>query len=121
MYEASDKEMGSVDAGGHVSVLRQPGSFSVMVRYQGKVATFQATLPLGAPVERLPFEQDAQARGGYPRRWPVRLLDPREQPLDPVGAHAGESHDTYVHLEPPPGRCAQHTPAPHRRRPILGA
>jgi hypothetical protein len=54
VYEASDREMGSVDAGGHVSVLRQPGSFSVMVRYQGKVATFRATLPLGAPVEKLP-------------------------------------------------------------------
>jgi hypothetical protein len=46
--------MGSADAAGHVGVLRQPGSFSVMVRYQGKVATFQATLPLGAPVEHLP-------------------------------------------------------------------
>jgi hypothetical protein len=52
--EASDKEMGSVDTTGHVNILRQPGSFSVMVRYQGKVATFQATLPLGAPVDHLP-------------------------------------------------------------------
>jgi len=54
IYEASDKEMGTVDAGGHVGTFRQPGSFSVMVRYQGKVGTFLATLPLGAPVEHLP-------------------------------------------------------------------
>ncbi len=54
IYEASDKEMGSVDAGGHVSTFRQPGSFSVMVRYQGKVGTFLATLPMGAPVDHLP-------------------------------------------------------------------
>jgi hypothetical protein len=58
VYEASDKEMGSVDAAGHVSILRQPGSFSVMVRYQGKVATFQGTLPLGAPVEHLPVARN---------------------------------------------------------------
>jgi len=54
IYEASDKEMGLVDASGYVSAFRQPGSFSVMVRYQGKVGTFQAILPLGAPVEHLP-------------------------------------------------------------------
>src|SRR5258706_3931787 len=54
VYEASDKEMAIADASGHVAFLRQPCNVSVMVRYQGKVAAFQAVLPLGAPVEHLP-------------------------------------------------------------------
>lgn len=58
VFQASDSELGAVDATGHVSALRQPGTFSVMVRYQGKVATFQAMLPLGAPVDHLPVARN---------------------------------------------------------------
>lgn len=54
VYEASEKEMAAVDAAGHVTFYNEPGTVSVMVRYQGKTAVFQATLPLGAPVENLP-------------------------------------------------------------------
>src|SRR5205823_11406184 len=49
-----DKEMASVDPQGRVKVFGQPGDVSVMVRYQAKVAVFQAIVPLGAPVEALP-------------------------------------------------------------------
>ena len=31
-----------------------PGEVAVMIRYQGKIAVFRATAPLGAPVENLP-------------------------------------------------------------------
>ena len=58
VYEAKDKEMANVDAAGHVTVFRRPGSVSVMVRYQARVAAFQATLPLGAPVEHLPVARN---------------------------------------------------------------
>jgi hypothetical protein len=54
VYEAGEKEMAAVDSAGHVTFYNQPGTVSVMVRYQGKIAVFQATLPLGAPVEDLP-------------------------------------------------------------------
>src|SRR5579884_2165839 len=35
-------------------MLGQPGDVGVMVRYQGKVAVFPCTVPLGAPVGDLP-------------------------------------------------------------------
>ena len=54
LFEPNDKDMASVDARGRVKTFGQPGDFSIMVRYQAKVAVFQAILPLGAPVEQLP-------------------------------------------------------------------
>ena len=54
VYEANDKEIGKAESAGRVSVFQQPGDVGVMIRYQSKVAVFQATVPLGAPVEKLP-------------------------------------------------------------------
>jgi hypothetical protein len=54
LYEPNDKDMARVDETGFVRLFNQPGDVAVMVRYQGKVATFGATIPLGAPVDSLP-------------------------------------------------------------------
>jgi len=54
LYEPNDKSMAVVEDDGHVTLSDQPGDVGVMVRYQGKVAVFRATAPLGAPVENLP-------------------------------------------------------------------
>lgn len=54
LYEANDKDMASTDATGMVKTYNQPGEVAVMVRYQGKVAVFRATVPLGLAVDRLP-------------------------------------------------------------------
>ncbi|HEV8607963.1 MAG TPA: DUF1549 domain-containing protein [Tepidisphaeraceae bacterium] len=54
LYEPNDKELAKVEESGLVKVFQQPGDVAVMVRYQAKVAVFQATLPLGAPVATLP-------------------------------------------------------------------
>lgn len=53
-YESNDAAMAEVSGTGLVKVLDLSGKFSVMVRYQGKVAVFSASVPLGAPVENLP-------------------------------------------------------------------
>jgi hypothetical protein len=58
LFEANDKDLAATDAMGRVKVFNQPGEFAVMVRYQGKVATFRATVPLGAPVEHLPLARN---------------------------------------------------------------
>lgn len=58
VYETSEREMAAVDGAGHVTFYNQPGTVSVMVRYQGKIAVFQATLPLGAPVDNLPVPRN---------------------------------------------------------------
>lgn len=53
-YESNDAAMAEVSGTGLVKVLDLSGKFSVMVRYQGKVAVFSASVPLGAPVESVP-------------------------------------------------------------------
>lgn len=53
-YEANDKEIAEVDDTGHVKFFEQPGDVSVMVRYQGQVGVYQASVPLGAPVASTP-------------------------------------------------------------------
>ncbi len=58
LYEPNDKDMARADETGFVKLFQQPGDVAVMVRYQGKVATFRATIPLGAPVENLPIAKN---------------------------------------------------------------
>jgi hypothetical protein len=54
LYEPNEKSMAEAGEGGQVQLFNQPGDVAIMVRYQGKVATFRATVPLGAMVETLP-------------------------------------------------------------------
>ncbi len=54
LYEANEKGMADTTETGMVKLFDLPGDVAVMVRYQGKVSTFRATVPLGAPVEKLP-------------------------------------------------------------------
>ncbi len=54
LYEPNDKSMAKAEEDGRVTMFDQPGDVGVMVRYQGKVAVFHATAPLGVTVENLP-------------------------------------------------------------------
>jgi hypothetical protein len=54
LYEPNDKNMAQTGENGRVKLFDQPGDVAVMVRYQARVAVFRATIPLGAPVDRLP-------------------------------------------------------------------
>ena len=54
LYEPNDKSMAKAEEDGRVTLFDQPGDVGVMVRYQGKVAVFRATAPLGATVGNLP-------------------------------------------------------------------
>jgi hypothetical protein len=58
LFESNDKAMADVSESGLVKVLDLPGKVSVMVRYQGRVAVFNATIPLGAPMGPLPPEKN---------------------------------------------------------------
>lgn len=58
LFESNDKAMAEVSETGLVKVLDLPGKVSVMVRYQGQVAVFNATVPLGAPMGPLPPEKN---------------------------------------------------------------
>lgn len=54
LYESNDKSMAEVSGSGLVKVFDISGNVSVMVRYQGRVAVYRASIPLGAKVENLP-------------------------------------------------------------------
>jgi hypothetical protein len=58
LFESNDKALANVSADGLVKVLDLPGKASVMVRYQGRVAVFNATIPLGAPLGPLPPQKN---------------------------------------------------------------
>jgi hypothetical protein len=54
LYESNDKAMAEVTEGGLVKIRDIVGKAAVMVRYQGKVSVFNASVPLGVPVNNLP-------------------------------------------------------------------
>jgi hypothetical protein len=58
LFEANDKDMASTENTGLVRLSQQTGELAVMIRYQGKVAVFRATIPLGAPVDKLPVAKN---------------------------------------------------------------
>ena len=58
LYEANDKAMATVSDGGRVAVSDLPGKVAIMVRYAGKVGVFNAAIPLGAPVGKMPPEKN---------------------------------------------------------------
>ena len=54
LYEANDAEMAECTETGLVSTRDLAGEVAVMARYQGQVATFRATVPLGADTSAMP-------------------------------------------------------------------
>ena len=58
LYEANDKAMADVTERGLVKISDIVGNVAVMVRYQGRVAVYSASIPLGARVENLPSSKN---------------------------------------------------------------
>ena len=54
LFEANDPELAEATKTGLVHTTSLSGEVAVMARYQGQVATFRATVPLGAEVTGLP-------------------------------------------------------------------
>lgn len=54
LYESNDSNMATVDHNGLVQTLDIPGKVSIMVRFQGRVVVFDASVPQGSPVDHLP-------------------------------------------------------------------
>ncbi|HVA48065.1 MAG TPA: DUF1549 and DUF1553 domain-containing protein [Pirellulales bacterium] len=54
LYESNNTAMAEVADRGLVRIHDISGNVAVMVRYQGRVAVYSASVPLGAPVENLP-------------------------------------------------------------------
>lgn len=58
LFESNDPAMAEVDPSGLIRVSDIPGKAAVMVRYQGSVTVFNATIPLGVPIQSLPPENN---------------------------------------------------------------
>lgn len=58
LYEPNDKSMAETTETGLVKILDIPGNVAVMVRYQGMVSVYSASIPLGAPVDNLPTSKN---------------------------------------------------------------
>src|SRR5438132_6570071 len=54
-YESNDGEIAVVDGAGLVRTLEVAGEAAIMARYQGQVATFRATVPLGMKIPEYKF------------------------------------------------------------------
>ena len=54
LFESNDKAMAEVTDAGLVRTQEIPGKVAVMVRYMGNIAVFNAAIPLGASVDKLP-------------------------------------------------------------------
>lgn len=58
LYESNDRAMAEVNDRGLVKISDISGNVAVMVRYQGRVTVFSASVPLGATVENLPASKN---------------------------------------------------------------
>ena len=58
IYEANDVGMAQASERGLVKTLDRTGNVAIMVRFQGRVAVYSASIPLGAPVETLPVARN---------------------------------------------------------------
>src|SRR5262249_61538892 len=53
-FEVNQPDMAGVSDAGLVTFARLPGRVAVMARFQTHVDVFRATLPLGAPLDKMP-------------------------------------------------------------------
>lgn len=58
LFEANDVNMAETSEKGLVKTRDIPGNVAIMVRYSGKFSVFNATIPLGAPIEAFPEENN---------------------------------------------------------------
>jgi hypothetical protein len=68
-YESNDQEIAVVDSAALVRTLAMSGEAAVMVRYQEHVATFRATVPLGATIPAYPFEPQTLVDQHTHKKW----------------------------------------------------
>ena len=58
LYEANDRAMADVNGSGLVRFLDIPGKAAIMVRYQGRVAVYNAAIRMGANVDVVPHSKN---------------------------------------------------------------
>jgi len=77
-YESNDGEIASVNEGGLVRTQSMSGEAAIMARYQGMVAVFRATVPLGAPTPAWQFPESTVVDKFTSKKWRELGLVPSE-------------------------------------------
>ena len=83
-YESNDTEVAAVDSNALVSSLSLSGEAAVMARYQGQVAVFRATVPLGLPIPAYTFEPKTVVDQFTQKKWQQLGIVPSEATSDEV-------------------------------------
>jgi hypothetical protein len=81
-YDSNDIGIAAVDASGLVRTLGLSGQAGIMTRYQGHVATFRATVPLGVPVPDYSFPANTIADQFTLQQWRKLGLKPSDTCTD---------------------------------------
>lgn len=77
-YDSNDQEIATVDAQGLVRTLSMSGEAAIMARYQGHVAVFRATVPLGMSVPQYNFPVQSVVDQFTLKKWKELGLVPSE-------------------------------------------
>jgi hypothetical protein len=77
-YDSNDTEIAVVDPTGLVRTLGQSGEAAIMARYQGHVAAFRATVPLGVKVPDYKFDAQTLVDQYTHKKWQQLGLVPSE-------------------------------------------
>jgi hypothetical protein len=83
-YDSNDQEIAIVDAVGLVRTLGLSGEAAIMARYQGHVATFRSTVPLGAKTPDWQFPVNTVVDTFTAKKWKDLGLVPSELASDEV-------------------------------------
>jgi Protein of unknown function (DUF1549)/Protein of unknown function (DUF1553)/Bacterial Ig-like domain (group 2) len=83
-YESNDPDIAVVDGTGLVRSLEMSGEAAIMARYQGQVATFRATVPLGAKLPEYKFEPRSVVDRLMHKKWQELGIMPSELCSDEV-------------------------------------
>jgi hypothetical protein len=77
-YESNDGEIASVSESGQVKTQSLSGEAAIMARYQGMVAVFRATVPLGTPTPAWQFPESTVVDKFTSKKWRELGLVPSE-------------------------------------------
>jgi hypothetical protein len=77
-YESNDPDIAVVDGTGLVRTLDLSGAAAVMARYQGQVAVFRATVPLGVKIPEYKFAQKTLVDRYTHKQWQELGIVPSE-------------------------------------------
>jgi Protein of unknown function (DUF1553)/Protein of unknown function (DUF1549)/Bacterial Ig-like domain (group 2) len=77
-YDSNDTEIAIVDPTGLVRTLGQSGEAAIMARYQGHVATFRGTVPLGMKIPEYKFEAQTAVDQYTLKKWQQLGLVPSD-------------------------------------------